>query len=102
MSVLMILRVPADGSKLEEFGQSSEGAETLKRITDDAKSRGAIHHQFYANDSEVVVVDEWETAEGFQEFFSSQSEIPTVMQSVGASGEPKFEFLRKLNVGDEF
>jgi heme-degrading monooxygenase HmoA len=100
MSVFITLRVSADPAKLEEFGKSS--ADVLKRITDDAKGRGAIHHQFYGADGEVLVVDEWESAEAFQEFFSSQQEIPALMQASGASGEPKVEVWRMLDVGDEF
>ncbi|MEA2273382.1 MAG: hypothetical protein QOI98_2090 [Solirubrobacteraceae bacterium] len=100
MSVLITLRISADPAKLEAFGE--ENADVLKRITDDAKGRGAIHHQFYGGDGEVLVVDEWESGEAFQEFFSTQEEIPTVMQAAGATGEPKVEVWRPLDVGDEF
>jgi heme-degrading monooxygenase HmoA len=100
MSVVMILRTAADPAKLEEYAQANE--DQLKRITDDAKSRGAIHHAFFAaGDNQVVVIDEWETAEAFQEFFSSNEDVPQVMQALGA-GEPQIEFLRQLDTRDEF
>ena len=99
MSVVMILRTTADAARLEEYAQANP--DVLKRITDDAKGRGAIHHAFFAGDGEVVVIDEWESEEAFQGFFSSNEEIPGVMQAVGA-GEPRFVFLRQLDTGDEF
>jgi heme-degrading monooxygenase HmoA len=99
MSVVMMLRIPADPAKVEEYAKANH--EQLVRITDDAKSRGAIHHAFFAGDNEVVVIDEWDSEESFQGFFSSQEEIPQLMQAVGA-GEPKVEFLRQLDTGDDF
>ncbi len=32
---------------------------------------GAIHHRFGVGDGFVLVVDEWETIEQFQQFFSN-------------------------------
>jgi heme-degrading monooxygenase HmoA len=99
MSVLMVLRVPGDPDKLEQY--ASENSEQLKRISEDGRSKGAIHHRFFAGDGEIVVVDEWDSEESFQSFFDSQDEIPQVMQAA-ASGEPQISFYRPLNTGDEF
>ncbi len=99
MSVLMVMRVPGDPNKLEEYAQAN--ADQLKGITDDAKSRGAVHHRFFGGDGEVVVVDEWDSEDSFQGFFESQQDIPKIMQEV-ATGEPQISFYRPLDTGDDF
>jgi heme-degrading monooxygenase HmoA len=100
MSVLMILRSKADVAKFEEYAR--QNSEVINRIAEDGKSKGALHHRFYAGDGELVVMDEWESEEAFQAFFSSQQEIPQVMQAAGAQGEPSIEFLRPLETSDAF
>jgi heme-degrading monooxygenase HmoA len=99
MSVLMVLRVPGDPDKLEQYAEAN--SEQLKDIAEDGRSNGAIHHRFFGGDGEIVVVDEWDSEESFQSFFGSQQEIPQIMQAV-ASGEPQISFYRPLNTGDEF
>ena len=99
MSVIMMLRVPGDPDALEQYAQ--ENSEQLKRITEDSRSKGAIHHAFFGADGEIVVIDEWPDEESFQSFFDGQDEIPQIMQAI-AKGEPKVEFLRPLKTGDDF
>ena len=100
MSVIVMLRVKADPDALERYAQ--ENAEQLQRIAADGKSKGAVHHVFAAGDGEVLVVDEWDSAESFQAFFDGQSEIPEIMQAAGAEGQPEISFFRKLSTGDDF
>src|SRR5437879_5226923 len=99
MSVLMVLHVAGDPDKLEQYAR--ENAEQMKRIAEDGKSKGAIHHRFFGGDGEVVVVDEWDSEESFQGFFEGQQEIPEIMQAV-ATGEPQISFYRPLEIGDDF
>jgi heme-degrading monooxygenase HmoA len=99
MSVLMVMHVPGDPNKLEEYAKAN--AEQLKGIADDGRSKGAIHHRFFGGDGEVVVVDEWDSEESFQKFFESQQEIPKIMREV-ATGEPQISFYRPLETGDDF
>ena len=99
MSVLMVMHVPGDPSKLEEYAQAN--SEVLQRITADGKEHGAIHHRFLGGDGEIVVVDEWDSEKSFRKFFDSNEEIPPIMQQV-ASGEPQISFYRPLDTGDEF
>jgi heme-degrading monooxygenase HmoA len=99
MSVLMVLRVAGDPDKLEQYAQ--ENGEQLRRIAEEGRSKGALHHRFFGGDGEVVVVDEWDSEESFQGFFESQEEIPQIMQAV-ATGEPQISFYRPLNTGDDF
>jgi heme-degrading monooxygenase HmoA len=100
MSVLMILRVKADVGKFEDYAR--DNSDRLDRIAEDGRSKGAITHRFFAGDGELVVIDEWESEDAFQSFFSGQEEIPQVMQGAGAQGEPSIEFLRPLDTTDRF
>jgi hypothetical protein len=61
----------------------------FERLAEKAKSMGALHHRYMAGDGKVLVIDEWESAEGFQEFFAGQAEIPELMQEAGVQGPPE-------------
>ena len=68
MSVTVIAHFPvADVAKAIEGLQAN--AALLEEITEDTKGAGILHHQFVAGAAELVVIDEWETAEQFQGFF---------------------------------
>jgi hypothetical protein len=54
-------------------------------------------HQFAAGDGELVVIDEWETAEQFQSFFSENKKVAEVMSSIGMAGEPVVSILKAMN-----
>jgi hypothetical protein len=102
MSVLMILKIPVDAAGLEKASQ--EHGDLIKAIAGRAKDAGAIHHDFYEGDGEVLVVDEWENPEAFQAFFEAEgANIGQLMQAAGAQGAPAPPtFHRKLSLGDEF
>ena len=100
MSVIMTLYVQGDPQKLEAI--AAEDPERLKAIAEKAKERGVIAHRFYGSDGQILVVDEWPDEESFKSFFEAeQAEIGPLMEEVGASGEPRFIFWRKLETGDE-
>jgi heme-degrading monooxygenase HmoA len=97
----MVLRVPgADGAAFEKV--ASDNADTIRGISDRAKGRGAIHHAFFEGDGEVVVVDEWDSAESFKAFFEDEGpNIGPLMAQLGAQpADPVF--YRKLSSGDDF
>ena len=98
----MILRVPADASNLEQAVEQNR--EMFLGISENAKGRGAIHHDFYAGDGEVLVVDEWDSPESFQAFFEAEGQnIGQLMASAGVQGEPgPPAFYTKLDLGDSF
>ena len=102
MSVLMTLRVKGDPAKLEEFAAADP--DKIRGIADRGKQRGAIHHAFYgSDDGEILVLDEWDSAESFQAFFEAEAgEIQPLMQQVGVTAEPEITFWRKLESRDEF
>ena len=101
MPVLMTFRVKADAAELERRAADNPGR--MQALSEDAKRRGALSHRFYAaDDGTIMVVDTWESAEAFQEFFASHPEIQDLMQEVGVTSEPEVTFWRELETHDEF
>jgi hypothetical protein len=101
MSVIVILRIPGNPTDLERYA-AGPGGEVMRRIAEAGKAAGAVRHSFAGGDNEVLVVDEWPDAEGFQAFFASQPEIADVMRDGGAQGAPEISVYRKLNTPDQF
>ena len=87
MSVTVIAHFPvADIEKAIAALQAN--AALLEEITEDTKSGGIIHHTFVAGDAELVVIDEWETAEQFQSFFEGNAKVAKITELVGITGPP--------------
>jgi hypothetical protein len=87
MSVTVIARFPvADVAKAIEGLQAN--AALLEEITEDTKGAGILHHRFVAGDGEIVVIDEWETAEQFQGFFEGNPKVERVTSVIGVTGPP--------------
>jgi len=100
MSVVVTGKVPGDTAAFQRFIASRQ--DVLLKISEDARSKGCIHHRFGIGDGFVLVVDEWESVEAFQQFFETNTDIPTVMQEAGAQGEPEFTFAEAVETADEF
>ena len=101
MSVYMSMRVKADPAKFEELA-TGEWKDRLMAVSERGRSMGAIHHRFAADDGEILVIDEWESREQFERFFSETTDIAEFMQAVGVQSEPEIRFYEPLSVGDEF
>jgi len=100
MSVLMVLRLPADPDKLEEFAAANR--DQMGAIAQLAKEHGVISHRFYGREGEIMVVDEWESEAGFRAFFEAASgKIGPMMGEVGVTAEPEPTFWRRLETYDE-
>ena len=100
MSVLMTLRVKGDAAALEARAAANPAG--MQAILDKAKPHGLISHRFYGTDDELLVIDEWESEEGFRAFFAETTEIPGLMAEVGVIDEPQITFWRKLDSRDDF
>jgi hypothetical protein len=96
MSVLVIVRFPGDTDQFRNFVADDSNADRLNEIVDDAKSRGAIHHRFAVGDGFVLVVDEWETGEQFQQFFEA------VVREGGGQGAPEVTIAEAVDTPDQF
>jgi hypothetical protein len=100
MSVLMTLRVKADVAALEQRAGANPAG--MQAILEKAKPHGLISHRFYGAGDEVLVVDEWESEEGFRQFFAEATEIPQLMAEAGVTTEPEITFWRKLDTHDDY
>ena len=102
MSVIMMLRVKADPKRLQEVINGDESR--TQAVNDRGKALGAIHHRFLSNadGTEIIVLDEWESAEGFQKFFESSPEIAQIMAETGVTSEPEVTFWHEVDTIDKF
>jgi heme-degrading monooxygenase HmoA len=100
MSVLVTLRVQGNVQALEARAAANPAG--MQAILEKAKPHGLISHRFYGAGDEILVVDEWESEEGFRAFFAEATEIPGLMAEVGVTTEPEITFWRKLDTHDDF
>jgi hypothetical protein len=85
MSVLVIGKFQGDIAK---FRQSlADRAGEFAKIADMARSAGGIHHRFGIGDGFIVIVDEWESAGDFQQFFANP-DLQAFIGSIGADPAP--------------
>jgi hypothetical protein len=85
VSVLIIGKFQGDTAK---FGQAlADRADEFVKIADMARAAGAIHHRFGIGGGFVVIVDEWDSAGHFQQFFSNP-DLQAFIGSAGAAPEP--------------
>jgi hypothetical protein len=85
MSVLVIGKFQGDTAK---FRQSlTDRADEYAKIGQADEAAGAIHHRFAIGDGFVLVVDEWESVEHFQQFFGDP-ELQAFIGTVGAAPVP--------------
>ena len=85
MSVLVIGKFQGDTATFRKA--LADRAGEFAKIADMARSAGGIHHRFGIGDGYVVIVDEWETAGHFQQFFSNP-DLQAFIGSVGAAPAP--------------
>jgi hypothetical protein len=85
MSVLVIVKFTGDTAKFRQA--LVERAGEFGQISARARAAGGIHHRFGIGDGTVLVSDEWESAEHFQQFFANP-ELQTFIGSVGADAAP--------------
>ncbi|HTZ88321.1 MAG TPA: hypothetical protein VMB05_16775 [Solirubrobacteraceae bacterium] len=102
MAVMVVLTLEGDPDRIQQALNSDP--ERLQAVSDRARGKGALHHAFYGNvdGSGVVVVDEWETAEAFQQFFAESQEIGQMMGEAGVTNQPVPTFWNKLDTPDAF
>jgi hypothetical protein len=100
VSVLISFTVQGDTATFRRA--LTERADEFAAIAERAKKAGAIHHRFGVGDGFVLVVDEWETAEQFQSFFSDP-ELQAFIGSVGGSdGAPSITVTEAIESPDQF
>ena len=100
MSVLVIAKFTGDAAK---FGQAlADRASEFAEIGERAKSVGAIHHRFGMGDGFIVVIDEWESMQHFESFFSDPN-LQAFIGSAGADpGPPEMIVAEAISSPDQF
>lgn len=100
MSVLVTIKLTGDTDAFQK-ALADRGSE-FKEIGDRAQGVGAIHHRFGIGDGFVLVVDEWETAEQFQQFFGNP-ELQAFIGTVGGDPTlPEITVTEAVSSPDEF
>ncbi len=100
MSVLVIAKFQGDTAKFRQA--LTDRAGEFEKIAAEARGRGAIHHRFGVGDGFVVVVDEWESIEHFQRFFSNP-DLQAFIGSAGANpGPPELIVSEAVTSADQF
>jgi hypothetical protein len=85
MSILAVVKVSGD---TETFRKAlAERGDEFEAVATRAQALGAIHHRFGIGDGFVLAVDEWETAESFEQFFGDPK-MQEFIGSIGAAPEP--------------
>ena len=100
MSVLVIAKFTGDTAK---FGQAmADRASEFAEIGDRTKSAGGIHHRFGVGDGFIVVVDEWESVQHFESFFSDPN-LQAFIGSAGADpGPPELIVAEAISSPDQY
>jgi hypothetical protein len=99
MSVLAVVKVPGDTATFQKA--LANRADEFEAIGNRAKSSGALHHRFGVGDGYVVAVDEWDSAEQFQGFFSDPA-LQEFIASIGGAGEPEVTITEAVSSPDQF
>ena|SRR5215469_3700563 len=85
MSVLIITKFHGDTGVFRTA--LADRAEEFAKLGDRAQAAGSIHHRFGIGDGFVVVVDEWESVQNFEQFFADP-DLQAFIASTGAAPAP--------------
>ena len=101
MSVLITIKVGGDVTAFRRAVTAR--AEEFAKFGSASQAVGAIHHRFGIGDGYVLVVDEWETAEQFEKFFSNP-ELQTFIGEIGGdtTAAPEITVTEAIESADQF
>jgi quinol monooxygenase YgiN len=85
MSVLIIAKFQGDTDVFRKA--LADRSEDFRKLADGAQAAGSIHHRFAIGDGFILVVDEWESAAHFEQFFANP-ELQAFIGTVGAAPVP--------------
>jgi quinol monooxygenase YgiN len=100
MSVLITSKFQGDTDAFRKAVIDQAGH--LAAFAEQARAAGAIHHRFGVGDGFVLVVDEWESAGQFQQFFSNP-DLQAFIAAMGAEpGPPEITVTEAVDSVDQF
>ena len=100
MSVVVLGHIQVDPAIMKKL--MDERPDDFIAVMNDAKSKGAVHHMFLANDKGAYFLDEWASAQQFQDFFMNQETIRSLMQEAGATAPPDIQMFDVVPSPDQF
>jgi quinol monooxygenase YgiN len=100
MSVLIVTKMQGDTARFSQALRERESE--FVQIAGRARSAGAIHHQFGIGDGYVLIMDEWETADDFEKFFTDPDLQAFVASVGGAAGPPEVTVCTATHSADQF
>jgi hypothetical protein len=65
----------------------TDRADEFAKMGEGGRAAGALHHRFAIGDGYVLVIDEWESTQQFEKFFSDPA-LQAFIATVGAAPEP--------------
>ncbi|HWC35566.1 MAG TPA: hypothetical protein VG650_12175 [Mycobacteriales bacterium] len=95
------MKVPGDTAVFQKA--IAERGDEIEAIAEKAQAQGCLHHRFGIGDGYVHVIDEWETVEAFQAFFTEPS-MQEFIATIGAdtSAEPEMTVSQAVSSPDQF
>ena len=100
MSVLVLGKFRGDTTTFRKA--LTDRADEFVKIAEQAKAAGGIHHRFGIGDGFIVIVDEWESADHFQQFFANP-DLQAFIGTVGAEpGPPELTMAECVTSADQF
>jgi hypothetical protein len=100
MSVLITAKFQGDTAKFRQA--LVDRADDLARFAGLSRSAGAIHHRFGIGDGFVLVVDEWQTVEHFQQFMANP-DLQVFIGEMGAEpGPPDVTVTEAVTSADQY
>ena len=90
MGVSVRLTVRASGDPAELERRAAAHPDAIRTLAASALSHGLISHRFCGTDGgETMVLDEWESEEGFRAVFAANPQIGERMAEVGVTAAPR-------------
>ena len=99
MSVLIIGKFPGDTSVFRKV--LTERADELVGVSEQARAAGAIHHRFGVGDGFIILVDEWESPQQFEQFFG-RPDIQALVGEMGASDPSEITVVEAFPLPSDF
>ena len=101
MSVVITIKFHGDVAKFRQA--LTDHADEFAKMAEEGRASGAIHHRFAVGDGFVLAVDEWESVEHFQKFFTNP-DLMALVAMAGASQQqpPEVTVAQAMSTSDQF
>jgi hypothetical protein len=99
VSVLIVAKFPGDTAVFKKA--LADRPDELAGVASQARAVGGIHHRFGVGDGFVIIVDEWESPQHFEQFFARE-DIQALVGAMGASGPPDITIAEAISSPDQY